>query len=813
MTAEEEIKGEILRITANYISKELSIRDRSFHKLIADAFIGKQHEVLDSLLEPYHLEALGRMLMSSLSSLEDETPHRGPGNTACDAEQLNKFSNRSKISDACEEYFNQEEIKRDLDSNKNINCTNLFEKFTLQALPGTLLPDEKIKERPAGISSTIYRLDHEPINDREERVEDKIEEICEALAKNTVVLVQGDTGCGKSTKIPRLLLSKYSRIVCTQPRRLAAISVARKVAADMKCNLGGTVGYAVRFDDRSSKSTRLKFVTDGILLKELAFFKQENKQPRKNSRKRQRDNCSDDMLHSKEKRKTRNRGKAFYDLIIIDEAHERSVNIDFLMGYCKDLQGVKLLVLSATLDSEKFIRYFNCPFIEIRHKPHPIDYFYLKVATNNPLKRSVETALSVLQKYDTGDILVFLTGQEDIDYGHRFLMEKIDQEQVEVLRLYSTMPLEEQDRVFVHGKRKIILSTNIAETSITIDTIGFVVDSGKVKRMRRNEGTSVDILETVTIAKDQARQRAGRSGRTGPGKVYRIYTVEEFEGMDESQVPEILRADISDVILSLKSLGINDVVNFDFIDKPLIGSIKYSICFLYYLGALDRNGEITRLGLRLSTMPLRPELSMALLTAKKLGCLDAVSTIAAFLNLSSSIYSTAIDSGEAVRNAKRKFAHPKGEFYSFLIIYNEWQKSKFSSRFIVKYGMNGRAMKQMLSVKLQLLNCSVNRKSREIREKACSLGCIDLSNLRNDVIEKSFASGYFMNVAQRVDGGYITVFSKTECNIHPSDSLYKKNCRLVLFHEIVCVRKEYMRTCLEIDEAALYEACNGMKNT
>ncbi|MGL5900468.1 MAG: helicase-related protein, partial [Lactobacillaceae bacterium] len=318
-------------------------------------------------------------------------------------------------------------------------------------------------------------------------VESKIDLIYNLLKINNIVLIQGDTGCGKTTKIPRLLLKKYKNIVCTQPRRIAAISVAKRVSKDLNTKVGDLVGYAVRFEDCISKNTRLRFVTDGILLREISQYQNLEK----------------------------------YDCIVIDEAHERTINIDILLGFCKSMldknHKMKIVIMSATLATENFINFFNCPFIDIKHKKHPLENYFLKnYKTDCWFEETLKTIVQLEKTEPTGDILVFLTGQEEIKEAHEILKEYIDIGNCKFFTMYSSMPIEEQELVFEkYPIRKIILSTNVCETSITIENIKFVIDCGRVKQMRYSDNLGMYILETAMISKAQARQRSGRAGRTG----------------------------------------------------------------------------------------------------------------------------------------------------------------------------------------------------------------------------------------------------------------------------------------------------------
>lgn len=612
-----------------------------------------------------------------------------------------------------------------------------------------------------------------------ETLEGKMPKIVEALKNNDIVLVKGDTGCGKTTQIPKLLMAQFGSIVCTQPRRLAAISIARKVSKDLGCRLGSTVGYSIRFEDVTSKDTRLRFVTDGVLLKEIS------------SRSSRRHRSGEGGSLEAEK-------IVGYDLIIVDEAHERTINIDFLLGYLKSVlrsraTSTKLLVMSATLNVERLTEYFKCPIIEIKHRSHKIDHFYLKTPEEKYLEACVQTTMKIVSRYAAGDVLVFLTGQEEIERAHYLLASHLRGDGIAILKLFSSMPADEQDLIFEKGCRKIILSTNVAETSITIEGIKFVVDSGRVKAKRRSLESAVDFLEIISISKAQARQRAGRAGRTQPGVVYRMFTLEEYYGMAENPVPEILRSNLSSAILSMKNLGI-DENTFDFIDRPPTSSIQTAARFLYYLRAIDSKGKITRLGRELSRIPLDPEIGMSLYVANQIGCGNSVATIAAFLDYQSPFLDLKSDHPryKQYKSVRSGFLHPKGNFYMFLSIYELWARSGFSQVFLRKNFLSIKTMHQIRSVRTQLLRLFP-----------------ETSDTSTD-IERAFCCGFFMNVAKKSEKGYRTIFGSNECHIHPQDGLFRRNPKYVVFFELICIKREYMNHCLEVRADVLSRSVNQL---
>lgn len=600
-------------------------------------------------------------------------------------------------------------------------------------------------------------------------VESKMDLIFSILEKNKIVLIQGDTGCGKTTKIPRLLLKKYKNIVCTQPRRIAAISVAKRVADDLNTKIGDIVGYAVRFEDCTSNNTRLRFVTDGILLREISQFKNLDK----------------------------------YDCIIIDEAHERTINIDISLGFCKNILNkncdIKIVIMSATLATDKFINFFNCPFVDIKYKKFSLQNYFLKeYITDDWFEETIKTIVQLEKTEQDGDILVFLTGQEEINEAHEILKEYIDISNCKFFTMYSSMPIEEQELVFEkYPIRKIILSTNVCETSITIENIKFVVDCGRVKQMRYSDNLGMSILETVMISKAQARQRSGRAGRTEPGKVFRIFTMEEYNNMIETSIPEILTTDVSSGILTIQSLGIGDIKTFPLIDKPKIEAINNALEFLYLLKAVDALGNITDLGKNIAKIPLYPSLALSLIKSINLGCFDDVAIISAMLTVEQ-IFNDIKNNNKLYRKfdfIKKSWYDSRGDFFMMLKIFKKWEENHFSYKFL----------------KMNFLNIKNMWQAKKIREQLSKIFNKRKFSNESKVLE-AFCCGYFMNIAKITQDGYTTIFKDTNCFIHSSSCLYKKNAKYVLYFSILRTRKEYLRYCNVVTPEILCKSVNHVFN-
>ncbi|XP_042058204.1 pre-mRNA-splicing factor ATP-dependent RNA helicase DEAH1-like isoform X3 [Salvia splendens] len=407
------------------------------------------------------------------------------------------------------------------------------------------------------------------------------EQLMKAVDDHQVLVIVGETGSGKTIQIPQFLdeagYTRRGMIGCTQPRRVAAMSVAARVAREKGVKLGNEVGYSIRFEDRTSQKTVLKYMTDGRLLHE--FRQQLRKEP---------------ILAS-------------YSVIMVDEAHERTVNTDILFSLLKDVTRArpdfKLIISSATLDAIKFSDYFDsAPIFTIPGRKFPVEILYTRAPEPDYLAAAVATALQIhaTEEAGDGDILVFLTGQEEIEAAEVIVSEKIRKVGTKMAELiicpiYANLPSEVQARVFdptPKGARKLVLATNIAETSLTIDGIKYVVDCGFAKMKSYSPRVGMESLVVEPITRASANQRAGRSGRTGPGKCFRLYTAYTFANeLDENIVPEIQRTNLGNVVLTLKSLGVDDLLHFDFMDPPPAEALVKALELLYALGALNKRGE------------------------------------------------------------------------------------------------------------------------------------------------------------------------------------------------------------------------------
>lgn len=609
------------------------------------------------------------------------------------------------------------------------------------------------------------------------------EEFLQAVRDNKVLIVVGETGSGKTTQIPQYLAeagwSKLGKIGCTQPRRVAAMSVAARVSQEMGVKLGQEVGYSIRFEDCTSESTMIKYMTDGMLLREF---------------------LTEPDLSS-------------YSVMMIDEAHERTLHTDVLFGLVKDISrfrddDFRLVISSATLDAEKFSTFFDdASIFMIPGRMYPVDILYTKAPEADYLDAVVVTVLQIhITQPVPGDILVFLTGQEEIETATEILTLRTKGlgsriRELSICPIYSTLPSDLQAKIFEptqEGSRKVILGTNIAETSLTINGICFVIDTGFCKQKSYNPRTGMESLIVTPISKAAANQRAGRAGRTQPGKCFRLYTSWSYMNeLEDNTVPEIQRTNMGNVVLMLKSLGINDLLHFDFMDAPPAETLIRALEQLYALGALNDRGELTKLGRRMAEFPLDPMMSKCIISSEKFGCSNEVLTIVAMLSIGSSVFYRPKDKAVHADNARMNFARGGGGDHMCLMrCYNEWVATNYSTQWCYENYVQVRSM----------------NKARDVREQIEGLmervEIEQLSSNDTDSICKAMTSGYFYNIAKlSKSGDFKTVKHQHTVFIHPSSVLAKEEDppRWLLYHELAFTSKEYMRTVTPIKGEWLIE--------
>ncbi|KAI8467813.1 MAG: P-loop containing nucleoside triphosphate hydrolase protein [Monoraphidium minutum] len=606
------------------------------------------------------------------------------------------------------------------------------------------------------------------------------QEFLDAVAAHQVIIIVAETGAGKTTQLPQYLheagYSKLGKIGCTQPRRVAAMSVAARVAHEMGVKLGHEVGYSIRFEDCTSDKTLIKYMTDGMLLREF---------------------LSEPDLAS-------------YSVMMIDEAHERTLHTDVLFGLVKDIArfrpDLKLLVSSATLAAEKFSAYFeDAPVFQFPGRRYEVEIFYAKAPEADYVDAAIQSVLRIHTQEPAGDVLVFFTGQEEIEAAEELLKQRTKGlgsriAELVVAPIYANLPSEMQARIFEPtppGARKVVLATNIAETSLTIDGIRYVVDPGFAKQNSYNPRTGMESLLVAPISRASANQRAGRAGRTSAGKCYRIYTHWAFMNeMEADTVPEIQRTNLGTVVLMLKSLGIHDLVGFDFMDPPPAEALLRALEQLYALGALNDRGELTKLGRRMAEFPLDPQLAKALLAAEKYGVSEEVATVCAMVSIGSAVFYRPKDKALHADNAHKAFSRGGvGDHVALMNCYNAWAEAGFSSAWCAETFVQHKSMKRARDIRDQLAGL-MERVEVEMASDAANV----------DGIKKSIAAGYFYHTSRlQRDGSYRTVKNPTTVHIHPSSSLREALPKWVVYHELVLTSKEFMRTISEIKPDWLVE--------
>ncbi|KAG6373740.1 P-loop containing nucleoside triphosphate hydrolase protein [Boletus reticuloceps] len=612
------------------------------------------------------------------------------------------------------------------------------------------------------------------------------------IRDNDVTILLGETGSGKTTQVPQYILEAGlagdGMIAVTQPRRVAATSLAARVAAEQSVTVGGLVGYSVRFDEACQAHTKIKYVSDGMLVREL---------------------LSDPILSR-------------YSVVILDEAHERTLRTDFLIANLKtilakrnqvnDSKGktkgplsvsnpLKIVVMSATLDAEKFSRFYNnAPILYVKGRQHPVQIFHTVVSQTNYVDSALRTFFQIHVDKPPGDVLIFLPGQEDIEtldksikmYAQRLPIERM---QVTLCPMYASLPPSKQARIFASTPphtRKCILATNIAETSITIPGIKYVIDTGKCKEKRyisKDNGCGFDTLLTRDITKSSAMQRAGRAGREGPGFCFRLYTEEAFKDMAISAEPEIRRCSLTQSVLQLKCLG-QDLEEVEFMDPPDIVYAMSALKSLWLLGALDNSKTLTTLGRQMATFPIEPYLARIILTSKTHGCAVEVIDIVSLLSSSSKLFLDVSDQRDAITDARRKFRHPSGDHFTMLNAFRSYQEIAASESkserkaWCRKHYLNERTFTEALKIRDQL-------------RVICRRVDLDWRASRSDIEEpvlRCFTAGLMQQSAMlQPDGSYKQLMGQLVVKIHPASTLCDKKVPAIIFDELVYTGHAYAR--------------------
>lgn len=600
-----------------------------------------------------------------------------------------------------------------------------------------------------------------------------------------ILVFVGETGSGKTTQIPQFVLFddlphlQRKMVACTQPRRVAAMSVAQRVANEMDVNLGDEVGYSIRFEDATSQKTVLKYMTDGMLLREA---------------------MNDHDLKR-------------YSTIILDEAHERTLATDILMALLKEVAkrrpDLKIVIMSATLDAQKFQTYFNdAPLLAVPGRTHPVEIFYTAEPERDYVEAAIRTVLQIHATEPEGDILLFLTGEDEIEDACRKISLEVDEMireadagPIKVYPLYGTLPPAMQQRIFDPAPparkpggrpgRKCIIATNIAETSLTIDGIVYVVDPGFSKQKVYNPRIRVESLLVSPISKASAQQRAGRAGRTRPGKCFRLYTEAAFKKeLIEQTNPEALRSNLASTVLELKKLGIDDLVHFDLMDPPAPETLMRALEELNYLACLDDDGELTTMGSLASNFPLDPALAVMLISSPEFYCSNEILSLTALLSVPQ-IFVRPASARKRADEMKALFTHPDGDHLTMLNVYHAFKSPEAQAnpkQWCHDHFLSLRALQSADNVRMQL------RRIMETNElELMSTPFEDKKYYEN--IRRALVSGFFMQVAKREGTGktYVTVKDDQSVLLHPSTVL-GQDSDWVIYNEFVLTSKNYIRT-------------------
>jgi HrpA-like RNA helicase len=605
------------------------------------------------------------------------------------------------------------------------------------------------------------------------------------------VIIVGETGSGKTTQIPQYLLESRlagtKSVAVTQPRRVAAVSIASRVAAEYGTVLGETVGYSVRFEPKFSRKTKLKYLTDGMLLREL---------------------LSDALLST-------------YAVVILDEAHERTLRTDILFGMLKGIQSrrsdpsdspayklgpLKIVVMSATLDAEKFSSYFSqAPVLYVAGRQFPVKQFHTPAPEEDYLDAAMIAALQIHREQPAGDILVFLAGQEEIEALEKLLHDASEQLPPTAMKLmpvplFASLPNTQQAKVFdptPSGIRKCVLATNIAETSVTIPGIRYVIDSGVSKIRSFDPRIGLEALTVQPVSKASARQRAGRAGREAAGACYRLFTEQGFNGLPETSEPEIKRVNLAGAVLQLKASGVEDIEGFDFMDPPARAALLRALEGLFALGALGDGGKLTDLGRRMCAFPLDPPYAKIVIESVRYGCTREILFLVGMLSVEN-VFHAPSDKRQEVSEARQKFSAWEGDHLTLLNIAEGFDaETQDRGGWCLAHFVNHRGIKQAMQVREQMIH---------ICREAGIDPTLSCGNERDRVL-RAVLSGFVQNVAFLLpDGSYRTVLNNQTVAIHPSSQLHNKKASCVAYNELLYTNRQYMRTVSRIEQAWLVDA-------
>ncbi|KAG5679728.1 hypothetical protein PVAND_009275 [Polypedilum vanderplanki] len=617
-----------------------------------------------------------------------------------------------------------------------------------------------------------------------------VNDILYCLSNYQTLILCGECGSGKSTQIPQILYEKGYHakgiIGITQPRRVSAITLAKRVAEEMGQVFGEEVGVACRFLNKFNEDTKIKFMTEGIIMREI---------------------FANPLLSE-------------YSVIIIDEAHERNLITDCILGLLKKIakkrESLKIIISSATMDAKLFRDFYN-----FRSKSNPKDtsiiltvegrmyeneIFYLNEPCADYVQSTVDTIMKIHHKEPAGDILAFLTGQEEITRAIRMLREHMEltnvtEDELKVMPMHASLTHHDQLRVFFHtsrNTRKVIIATNIAETSVTIPGIVFVIDCGFIKLNWYMADLQINMLVVTPASQATARQRAGRAGRIKNGKVYRLFTQEEYQKLPNITAPEMRRADLSTTILTLKALGIDNILRFDFPSAPPAKNMLASIELLYALGAIDSEGNLTNDGLIMAELPLSPIHSKMLLESRELGCSDEILSIVSMMQVQQIFsYPKSGQGAITARRQRRNFEVAEGDLITYLNVYQAFVANGCTKEFCGQFCLMYRHLKRVVEIRNQLELMLTKQFKMKFNSTAASTTII-----RRCICAAAFPFAAYLHHS----GTYRMVRGDTEVNIHPTSCLYtEKQPSWIVFGEVVHTTKLFVRDITTIESPWLLE--------
>ncbi|KAI0315296.1 P-loop containing nucleoside triphosphate hydrolase protein [Amylostereum chailletii] len=610
--------------------------------------------------------------------------------------------------------------------------------------------------------------------------------IIREIEENDVTIILGETGSGKTTQIPQYLLECdfiRGQIACTQPRRVAATSLAHRVSVEQERPLGSLVGYSVRFDERTSSQTRIKYLTDGMLVREI---------------------LGDRLLER-------------YSVIIVDEAHERTLRTDVVLASLKNIlrernspravggssarNPLKVVVMSATLDAEKFSKFFdNAKVLYVKGRQHPVTIYHTSTSQADYVDAALRTFFQIHVDNPPGDVLVFLPGQDDIEtlqasidsYSRQLPQDALG---VIICPLYSSLPNAQQSKIFEptpSGMRKCILATNIAETSITVSGVKYVIDTGKQKekrRLTRATGGGFDTLLTTDVTQSSAVQRAGRAGREGHGFCFRLYTESAFNSLQLSAEPEIRRSELTSAMLQLKCVG-QDLETLEFMDPPDPEYIGAALRTLFILCALDSSKALTKLGRSMAAFPLEPIYAAAVLASVENNCISEVIDIVSIIS-ASPLFPDSANVRDAASEARAKFRHPSGDHLTKLNVFRAYEEILANNPnkghvkdWCKRNFVNVRALSEALDIRKQLRRVCDNAKIDWKPSCGQEEGPVLRSMVRGLVLQAALL---------QPDGTYKQAIGRTVVKIHPSSSLSDKKYPAIIYDELMFTSQIYAR--------------------